>query len=124
MEINKKKWAAIIAGIIAVLTAILGLLNSGCTAIESKKLASAIEDTRDAAAIVCTVAEQFEAAGIEVPGVEKCADILPVLTGGELDSVVEILKCGEDNEVKSTEFIQCATAAGWPQIKKRLQQLE
>lgn len=120
---SKKLLAGILTAIATIATIIASMLSGGCSVIQGKKLTNAVGDVAQATSVICETAKIFSDAGADIPNVEQCDKILPVLNSDEMAVVISVLECSEKSKIESPEFAECAGRAGWPVLKTRLQQL-
>lgn len=113
--------------ILATFGALIGNICSGCGTVqpvyESEKIVDGIERVTQTATVVCDTVQQLEAAGVEIPYADQCAAIVQQLTGLEWMTVMEVLDCTRKYEHGSDKCDQCVFEAGWPELKKHIEQL-
>ena len=97
---------------------------SGCAKLKDAQITSTVKDVAQITPVVCEAAKFFASQGRDIPGVNQCEKIVPVLTSDELKQALEIVGCAEQFDVKSVGFADCAVENGWPAIKAKLEQLE
>jgi len=106
--------------LITVLLTVLFLTS--CAAMQ-KAPVDEIEKQIDTVTIVCNSAKMLSDAGLNVPGVEQCEKIVPQLTRDEVETILDILKCAQDNEPTSKEFGLCAVDKGWESVRDKIESL-
>lgn len=98
-------------------------LMASCSAIKSGEVSDRIEQASDSVMVVCGTARQLSTAGVDVPGIEKCEDILPHLSGDEIVAIIAVLNCAGEHDVSEKGFAKCAVDAGWEPVRDRIAEL-
>jgi hypothetical protein len=104
-------------------TILVTLFLTSCATFDAGKTADRINDATKATTSLCNVAQQLSSAGIDVPCVEHCEKILPMLTGEELVVIADVLKCADMYGFDTVYFAHCAVDVGGRPVLKRVKEL-
>lgn len=105
-----------------LITLLIIPLLTGCAAMQ-KAPVDDIKQTISTVEIICNSAQMLSDAGLNVPGVDQCEKIVPQLSREEIDVILDVLKCANDNEPTSKEFGLCAVGKGWEPVRDRITEL-
>ncbi len=102
---------------------IAALALFSCSNVKNVPTADEIQKQIDRVTKICSGVKMISAAGVEIPGVDQCDEIVPKLNSGDVKVILDVLGCVSVAEPGTKAFAICAVDNGYEPVKEKIEEL-